>query len=80
MFSLLMIMKEKPLHLHQAKTARYPAITGNKTEKSKKVGEMIARKATELGITTSVFDRGGYLYHGRVKAVAEGASEGGLQF
>jgi large subunit ribosomal protein L18 len=52
----------------------------NKTEKSKLVGSAIARKATELGVTTVVFDRGGYIYHGRVKAVAEGAREGGLQF
>ncbi len=52
----------------------------NKTEKSKLVGASIARKATELGITTVVFDRGGNLYHGRIKAVAEGAREGGLQF
>lgn len=52
----------------------------NKTEKSKLVGAAIARKASELGVTTVVFDRGGYIYHGRVKAVAEGAREGGLQF
>lgn len=52
----------------------------NKTEKSKLVGGAIARKATELGVTTVVFDRGGYIYHGRVKAVAEGAREGGLVF
>ncbi len=51
-----------------------------KSEKSKLVGAAIARKATELGLNTVVFDRGGYLYHGRVKAVAEGAREGGLQF
>lgn len=51
-----------------------------KTEKSKMVGASIARKAGELGIKTVVFDRGGYIYHGRVKAVAEGAREGGLVF
>jgi large subunit ribosomal protein L18 len=51
-----------------------------KTEKSKLVGASIARKAKELGITKAVFDRGGNLYHGRVKAVAESAREGGLQF
>jgi large subunit ribosomal protein L18 len=50
----------------------------NKTEKSKLVGSAIARKASELGVTTVVFDRSGYIYHGRVKAVAEGAREGGL--
>ena len=51
-----------------------------KTEKSKLVGLAIARKATELGIQKVVFDRGGNLYHGRVKAIAESAREGGLQF
>ena len=51
-----------------------------KTEKGKLVGNAIARKASELGVTTVVFDRGGYIYHGRIKAVAEGAREGGLQF
>jgi len=52
----------------------------NKTEKSKLVGLAIAKRAIELGLLTCVFDRGGYLYHGRVKAVAEGAREGGLKF
>ena len=52
----------------------------NKTEKSKLVGNAIARKASELGLTTVVFDRSGYIYHGLVMAVAEGAREGGLQF
>ena len=51
-----------------------------KTESSKLVGEAIARKALDLGIKQVVFDRSGYLYHGRVKAVADGAREGGLQF
>lgn len=53
---------------------------GNKSEKSKLVGASLARKASALGLTTCVFDRGGYLYHGRVKAVADGAREGGLNF
>mgnify|MGYP003347376523 CR=1 FL=1 len=53
---------------------------GTKSSKSGLVGQAIAKKAIALGITTCVFDRGGYLYHGRVKAVAEGAREGGLQF
>jgi large subunit ribosomal protein L18 len=52
----------------------------NKVEKGKLVGAAIARKATELGLKDVTFDRGGYLYHGRVKAVAEGAREGGLKF
>ena len=56
------------------------AQTGTKSDKSKLVGQAIARKAKELGIEAVVFDRGGNLYHGRVKAVAEGAREGGLVF
>lgn len=52
----------------------------NKSEKGKLVGAAIARKATELGLKDVTFDRGGYLYHGRVKSVADGAREGGLQF
>ena len=51
-----------------------------KTDKSKLVGAAVALKAKELGITTCVFDRGGNLYHGRIKAVADGAREGGLEF
>lgn len=51
-----------------------------KADSSKLVGEAIARKAIELGIKEVVFDRSGYLYHGRVKAVADGAREGGLEF
>ena len=54
--------------------------TGTKIEKSKLVGEAIARKAVDLGVKEVVFDRSGYLYHGRVKSVADGAREGGLQF
>jgi large subunit ribosomal protein L18 len=51
-----------------------------KVDKSKMVGESIAKKAVELGISKVVFDRSGYIYHGRVKAVADGAREGGLVF
>ena len=51
-----------------------------KIEKSKLVGAAIARKAIELGLTNVVFDRGGNLYHGSVKSVADGAREAGLQF
>ena len=53
---------------------------GTKVEKSKLVGSAIARKANELGLLDVTFDRSGYLYHGRVKAVADGAREGGLKF
>ncbi len=51
-----------------------------KIDTSKLVGESLARKAVDLGIKQVVFDRSGYLYHGRIKAVAEGAREGGLEF
>lgn len=53
--------------------------TGN-VEAAKKVGEAVAQKALEKGIQEVIFDRGGYIYHGRVKALAEGAREAGLQF
>jgi large subunit ribosomal protein L18 len=51
---------------------------GNKIERAKQVGQAIAERAKAAGIDRAVFDRGGRLYHGRVKAVAEGAREGGL--
>jgi large subunit ribosomal protein L18 len=54
--------------------------SGGNCEGAKKVGEMIAKKALEKGIKTVVFDRGGYIYHGRVAALADGAREGGLDF
>src|SRR5690242_17730351 len=53
---------------------------GKKTEKSAEVGKRIAARAKDAGITKVVFDRAGYKYHGRVKAVADGAREGGLEF
>jgi len=53
---------------------------GTKVEKSKMVGAAIARKLTELGVEKVAFDRGGNLYHGRIKAVADGAREAGLNF
>jgi large subunit ribosomal protein L18 len=53
---------------------------GKKTERSVQVGKAVAEQAKAAGITRVVFDRAGYKYHGRVKAVAEGAREGGLEF
>lgn len=55
-------------------------VEGGKTGMSRVVGKMIAERAKEKGITRVVFDRSGNIYHGRVKAVAEGAREGGLEF
>lgn len=51
-----------------------------KVDLAREVGKSLAAKAVQTGITSVVFDRGGYLYHGRIKALAEGAREGGLQF
>ena len=53
---------------------------GTKTDAAKKVGQLVAERALAKGIDTVVFDRGGYVYHGRVQALADGAREGGLQF
>ena len=55
-------------------------VEGTKIEQAKSVGKVIADKAKEMNIETVVFDRSGYLYHGRVKAIADGARENGLKF
>ena len=52
----------------------------DRMEQAKKAGEQIAKRASDAGVETCVFDRGGYQYHGRVRALAEGAREGGLAF
>jgi large subunit ribosomal protein L18 len=52
----------------------------DKTEQAKKAGELLAERAKKAGVESCVFDRSGYRYHGRVKALAEGAREGGLEF
>ncbi len=72
-------------HTLVSASSNEPEITGetdntNNKEAAKMVGELLARKALDKGIKQVVFDRGGYLYHGRVKALAEGAREGGLEF
>jgi|SRR5690606_29679729 len=56
------------------------AQAGTKTEKAALVGKVVAQKAKDLGIEACVFDRSGYLYHGRVKSLADGAREAGLKF
>ena len=56
------------------------SVKGKKVDIAKEVGKQIADKASQAGIKAVVFDRGGFLYHGRVKALADGAREGGLQF
>ena len=55
------------------------AASGDKTERAKVVGELIAKRAADAGVTAVVFDRGGNKYHGRVAALADGAREGGLK-
>ena len=64
----------------EIKSAKKGATKGNKTEIAAKIGESLAEKAKEAGITKVVFDRGGYKYHGRVKAFADGLRKGGLKF
>jgi large subunit ribosomal protein L18 len=56
------------------------SFSGDKTEQAAQVGKLLAQNAKKAGVETAVFDRGGYLYHGRVKALADGAREGGLKF
>jgi large subunit ribosomal protein L18 len=63
-------------------SAQWTALSGNhanKTEQAREVGKALAANAKQAGIEQAVFDRAGYLFHGRVKALAEGAREGGLQ-
>jgi len=57
-----------------------PSVKGDKTKQAAEVGKLLAQRAKEAGIDTAVFDRGGYLYHGRVKALADAVREGGLKF
>src|SRR5262245_20867687 len=54
--------------------------SGTKTDRARSVGKTIAERAREKGVSTVVFDRGGYMYHGRIKALADGAREAGLEF
>ena len=56
------------------------SVKGNKTAQAAEVGKLLAQKAKDAKIAGAVFDRGGYLYHGRVKALADAAREGGLKF
>jgi large subunit ribosomal protein L18 len=66
--------------LASASTLASKSKTGGNVMAAKEVGKLIAERAKEKGITKVVFDRGGYLYHGRVKALAEAAREAGLEF
>jgi large subunit ribosomal protein L18 len=62
------------------KTLREAGKTGANVDAAKAVGKLVAQRAIERGVKSVVFDRGGYLYHGRIKALADAAREGGLQF
>lgn len=62
------------------KTLRGELAGKNKKDQAKVIGQSVAERAKEAGIKTVVFDRGGYLYHGRIQALAEGAREAGLEF
>ena len=76
-----LIDDEKGVTLVSASTVEkeFKGSKGNK-EEARKIGQLIAERAKDKGITEVVFDRGGYIYHGRVKELAEGAREGGLKF
>ena len=65
--------------LAAASTREADLAGGSRVDQGKAVGEKLAERAKEAGITSAVFDRGGYRYHGRVQAIAEGARSGGLQ-
>jgi large subunit ribosomal protein L18 len=67
-------------HTLAAASSKDAGAKGTKTEQAKAVGIALAEKAKAAGVVQVTFDRGGYLYHGRVKAVADGAREGGLDF
>ena len=75
-----LIHDSKSLTLAAANDAEIKGVKGNKTDLAAKVGELIAVRAVKLGIKNIIFDRAGNKYHGRVKAVAEGARKGGLNF
>ena len=68
-----------PSHLHLQENLVLEK-SGNKTTQAAEVGKLIAERAKQKNISSLIFDRSGYLYHGRVKALADGAREGGLKF
>ena len=78
--SAQLIDDEKGRVLAAVSDVKIPAKNMKKIDISKEVGKLIAKNATEQNIQTVVFDKGGYAYHGNVKALAEGAREGGLTF
>jgi len=75
-----LIDDENRVTLAAASWLQLKSFSGNKTDQAAEVGKQLAAAAKEAGVSSCVFDRGGYLYHGRVKALADGAREGGLEF
>ena len=75
-----LIDDESRATLAAASWLQLKSFSGNKTEQAAAVGKELAAAAKQAGVTKCVFDRGGYLYHGRVQALADGAREGGLEF
>lgn len=73
-------VNQQTLLSFSSRSKEVEGVTGTKSDKSFQVGEELAKIALEKGITEVCFDRGGYLYHGRVKQLAEGARKGGLKF
>lgn len=71
---------DRGITLAAASSRQLKGFSGNKTQKAAEVGRIIGRMLLEKNINQVVFDRGGYLYHGRVKALADGAREAGIQF
>lgn len=70
----------KTLLAVSSRDKEFASLKGNKVEKAQAVGKAVAEKALSAGISAVAFDRNGYLYHGRVKSIADGAREGGLKF
>ncbi|MEZ5937700.1 MAG: 50S ribosomal protein L18 [Hyphomonadaceae bacterium] len=78
--SVQLIDDAKGVTLAAASTLEKDSADGTKTEAAQAVGKLIAERAQKAGVTEVVFDRGGFLFHGRVKALADAAREGGLKF
>lgn len=70
----------KTLIAASSRSKELAAFKGNKIDQAKEVGKLLATKAIESGVSSVVFDRNGYLYHGRIKSLAEAARESGLKF
>ena len=71
---------ERGATVASASWAALTSFSGTKSEQAAEVGKLLAENAKSAGVETCVFDRGGYLYHGRVRSLAEGAREGGMRF